>query len=295
MPPSIPVSATAEAALALPDGRPPGRRILRTVLSRPRGAVGALIVGLLLGIGVAAPVLAPSDPFRITGPSLSPPTGEHPMGTDALGRDLLSGVIVGTRSASVVVASVGALVLVIGLVIGTLAGYAGRWVDDVLMRVTEFVQVLPRFFLIIVIVAMWGPERHKLIIALGITSWPILARVVRAEVLSLSRRDFVDAARAGGSSGLRIVTRELLPNLLPVTMTYVGLVVAQGLLLEASLGYLGLADQNVMTWGILAGQAQRFLRVAWWLALFPGAAIAVTVVGLNLLADSLADAISGRR
>lgn len=295
MPTSIPESATAETALALPAGRPPGRRLLRAVVSRPRGAVGAAIFGLLAGVGLFAPALAPSDPFRITGPSLSPPSAEHLMGTDALGRDLLSGVIMGARSAAVVVAAVGALVLVIGLVVGTVAGYAGRWVDDVLMRATEFVQVLPRFFLIIVIVAMWGPERHKLIIALGATSWPILARVVRAEVLSLSRRDFVDAARAGGSSGLRIVTRELLPNLLPVTMTYVGLVVAQGLLLEASLGYLGLADQNVMTWGILAGQAQRFLRVAWWLALFPGAAIAVAVVGLNLLADGLADAISGRR
>jgi peptide/nickel transport system permease protein len=217
------------------------------------------------------------------------------MGTDALGRDLLSGVIVGARTSLLVVAATGALVLLLGVTVGTISGYRGGRIDDVLMRLTEFVQVLPRFFLALVAIALFGPGLTLLVVVLGLTSWATLARVVRAEVLTLSRREFVEAARALGASEARIVVRHVLPNALPAAIVYLGLVLAQVLLLEASLGFLGLSDPNAVSWGSLAGQAQRFLRVAWWLSLFPGLAIGAAVLGMNLLGDGLTQALGGRR
>ncbi|HWB73215.1 MAG TPA: ABC transporter permease [Egibacteraceae bacterium] len=250
---------------------------------------------LVAGVGLLAGVLAPHDPFAPAGPSLAPPGAAHPMGTDALGRDLLSGVIHGARTSLLVAAAVGGLVLLIGVAVGAVSGYAGRRLDDLLMRATEFFQVLPRFFLAIVVIALFGPGLDRLIWVLGLTSWAILARVVRAEVLSLREREFVQAALAAGASNARILLREILPNALPAGVVYLGLILAQVLLLEASLGFLGLSDPNAMSWGYLAGQAQRFLRAAWWLSFFPGMAIMAAVLGLNLLADALTDVLGGRR
>lgn len=294
---STPASATADAPAARLDSAPPLRHrgALRRLSRTPAGVVGLSLTSAFIVVGVLAPALTPSDPFAPTGPSLSPPTATYPMGTDALGRDLLSGVIAGSRTSLLVVAGVGILVMVIGVVIGTVAGYRAGWVDDVLMRVTELFQVLPRFFLAIVVIALFGPGTDRLILVLGFTSWPVLARVVRAEVLSLRRREFVEAAMAAGASDVRIVLREILPNALPAATVYLGLLLAQVLLIEASLGFLGLGDPNAISWGYLAGQAQRFLRVAWWLSLFPGAAIVAAVLGMNLLGDALSDVLGGRR
>lgn len=211
------------------------------------------------------------------------------MGTDDLGRDLLSGIIYGARTSAAVSIGVGALVLGIGLPIGIASGYRGGIVDDLLMRFTEVFQILPRFFLAIVVIALFGPGLDRLIIVLGVTSWPILARIVRAQTLSLREREFVDAARALGSSQSRVVGHELLPNVLPATLVILALIMGQVLLIEASLGFLGLGDPNAISWGYLAGQAQRFLRVAWWLSLFPGIALVLAVLAFNLLSDGLND------
>lgn len=261
----------------------------------PSGVVGLLLTSAFVSVGVLAPMLTPRDPFAPTGPSLSPPTATFPMGTDALGRDLLSGVVAGTRTSLLVVAGVGILVMVVGVIVGTIAGYRAGRVDDALMRLTELFQVLPRFFLAIVVIALFGPGTDRLILVLGVTSWPVLARVVRAEVLSLRQREFVEAAMAAGATDVRIVVREILPNALPAATVYLGLLLAQVLLIEASLGFLGLGDPNAISWGYLAGQAQRFLRVAWWLSVFPGAAIVAAVLGMNLLGDALTDVFGGRR
>lgn len=164
-----------------------------------------------------------------------------------------------------------------------------------MMRATEFVQVLPRFFLAILVIAMFGPGLDHLVLVLGLTSWPLLARVVRAELLSLREREFVEAARADGASAMRIVLRELLPNVVASSVVVIGLLIAQVMLIEAGLGFLGLGDPNVVSLGSLAAQGQDFIRTAWWLAFFPGAAIVLAVLGLNLLADALTDAASGRR
>lgn len=259
------------------------------------GLIGLVLTLSVVGVAGFADVLAPYDPFAPIGPSLSPPSGEHLMGTDALGRDLLSGVIHGARTSLLVAGSTGVLVLVIGLLIGTVAGYCGGLLDDVLMRITELFQTLPRFFLVIVVIALFGAGLTNLILVLGLTSWALVARVVRAEVLSLSRREYVEAARASGASGTRIVLREILPNALPVATVYLGLLLAQVILLEASLGFLGLGDPSVISWGYLAGQAQEFLRVAWWLSVFPGLAIMWAALGLNLLGDAFTDLLGGRR
>jgi peptide/nickel transport system permease protein len=291
------VSATAELVAAQPGATGFSRRphLLLRALRTPGGAVGAAITLLLLVVGVLAPLLAPTDPFAVDGPALSAPSTAHPMGTDALGRDLLSGVIWGARTSLLVAGGVALMAVVIGTSIGLLSGYLGGWVDDVLMRGTELFQVLPRFFLALVVIAFFGPGLDRLVLLLGFTSWPLLARVIRAETLALRHREFVEAARVQGASRTRILVREILPNALPPGIALLGLVVAQVILIEASLGFLGLGDPNVTSWGTLASEAQRFLRVAWWLSLFPGLAILLAVLGLNLLGDAVTDALSGRR
>ena len=291
------MSATAELAAARLATAPGARRsgLLVATLRQPGGAVGAVLTLLLVAVGVLAPLLAPTDPFAVDGPPLAAPSAGYPFGTDALGRDLLSGVIYGARTSLLVAAGVASLVVVIGAAVGLLSGYAGGWVDDVLMRGTELFQVLPRFFLALVVIAFFGPGLDRLVLLLGVTSWPLLARVIRAEVLSLRHREFVEAARMFGASRLGILLREILPNALPAAVALLGLVVAQVILIEASLGFLGLGDPNVTSWGTLASEAQQFLRVAWWLSLFPGVAILLAVLGLNLLGDAVTDAITGRR
>lgn len=255
-----------------------------------RSVLGVLGLGLtLLTVlsAVGAPWLAPTDPFAASGPSLLGPSPTHWMGTDALGRDLFSGILWGGR-ASLLVAGISALLaLLVGLAVGLVSGYRGGWIDDALMRLTELFQTIPRFFFAIVVIALLGPGVDRLIWALGLTSWAGLARVVRAETLSLREREFVDAARAYGASGPRIVAVELLPNVLPSALVMFGLITANVILVEASLGFLGLGDPNVMSWGLLAGQAQGFLRSAWWMWFFPGLAIVTASLGLNLLIDAL--------
>lgn len=271
------------------------QRVLRRALRTPGGAVGALLVLALVLVGALAPVLASTDPFAVDGPALASPSLAHPFGTDALGRDLYSGVVHGARTSLLVAAGVAALLVLVGTTVGLVSGYAGGWVDDVLMRVTEVFQVLPRFFLALVVLAFFGPGLDRLILLLGLTSWPLLARVLRSEVLALRSREFVDAARVHGASRTRILLREVLPNALPSAIALLGLVVAQVILLEASLSFLGLGDPDVTSWGSLASEAQRFLRVGWWLSLFPGLAILLTVLGLNLLGDAVTEVLTGRR
>jgi peptide/nickel transport system permease protein len=257
------------------------------------GILGVGLTSILVLAALIAPALAPFDPFSITGPSLSGPTATHPMGTDALGRDLLSGVLYGARTSLIVAVGTGAIALVLGVLVGATSGYVGGWIDNLLMRITEMFQTLPRFFLAIIVIALFGPGLDRLVLVLGFTSWALLARVLRSEVLAIREEGFVQAAIATGSSDLRIVVREVLPNALPSGIVFLALLMGQVMLIEAGLGFLGLGDPSTMSWGALAGQAQQFLRVAWWLSVFPGAAIVIAVLGMNLLADGLNDALGG--
>jgi peptide/nickel transport system permease protein len=243
---------------------------------------------------VLAERLAPADPFLSVALPLLPPSAAYPMGTDDLGRDLLAGVLHGARTAALVVGMVTLLAAGIRVSMGACSGYRGGVLDHVLMRVTEFVQVVPRFFLAVVVMALCGPGLDRLILLLGFTSWPAIARVVRAETLSLKHRDFVEAARSLGASVPRILYRHVLPHALPPTVVVISFHAASVLLLEAGLAFLGLGDPTRMSWGYLANNAQRFLRVAWWLAAFPGAAIVLAILGLNFLGDALNDLLRER-
>ena len=254
--------------------------------------VGLLLTLLVLVTGLLADVIAPGDPFRTVADPLLEPSGNHLMGTDNLGRDLLAAVVHGARTSTVVVTGVVVIASVIGLSVGIVAGYRGGWVDDLLMRITELFQSVPRFFLVLLIVALFGAGLDNLIYVLALTSWPTLARVSRAEVLSVRDRDYVEAARSIGATDRRIVLRHVLPNVLPTALVVIALTGSRIILLEASLSFLGLGDPTVMSWGYLVSNAQRFLRVAWWMSVFPGLAIAIAVLGINLMSDALNDVLA---
>ncbi|MDQ3573698.1 MAG: ABC transporter permease [Actinomycetota bacterium] len=277
--------------MRLDQGRRPSPRglMLRRFLRSPSGLIGGLLVLVVGTTALLADIIAPGDPLASAGPSLRSPSGGHLMGTDNFGRDLLRAVVHGTRTSMTVVVWVVVMSLVIGLAVGMLSGYRGGVLDAVLMRVTEMFQSIPRFFLAILVVGLFGSGLDNLILLLGLTSWDLLARVVRAESLSLRRREFVDAARSMGASDGRILVRHILPNILPSAVVVASLLGSRVILIEAALSFIGLGDPNSISLGSLLDNAQQFLAVAWWMSVFPGLAIAVAVLGLNLLGDAVND------
>jgi len=262
--------------------------------NRP-AVVGLAIVLLFAALGLLAPWLATFGPLS-TGPhSFRPPDATYRLGTDDLGRDILSGVLFGAR-VSIAVGLLAALTsTVIGVIIGAAAGYYGRTLDDLLMRVTEFFLVIPRFFLVLVMVALFGNSLWHVILVIGILSWPVTARLVRVEFLALREKEFVESSRAAGASDLRIILRHILPNAIAPIVVSGSLQIARAILMEAGLSFLGLGDPNQSSWGVMLYNAQRFLRQAWWTAAFPGFAIFFIVMGFNLVGDGLNDALNPRQ
>ena len=255
---------------------------------RPRSAaVGSAILLVLIAVGLFAPWLAHGDPSAISDEALRPPDARHFFGTDDLGRDLFSGVVHGTRTSLVVGFVAAALSAVVALLVGGAAALRGGATDQILMRGTEFVQALPRFFLIVLIVSLFGSIYSVIILVIGLTTWPSTARVFRAQVLSVLGRDFVMAARACGGSDAAILGRHVLPHARPVVAAEMSYTVGGAILAEAGLSFLGLGDPSVISWGALLGGAQHFVREAWWMSVFPGLAITLTVLGCNLIADAL--------
>lgn len=252
--------------------------------TRRPGAAGLIIIGLIVAAGLSADWLAPGDPFAIRGPALQPPGRMHPFGTDDLGRDVFAGVIHGATISLTVGFMAAALSALVGVAVGGLAG-AGRRADLVLMRLAEFAQALPRFFLMVTVVSLFGGRLWLIVAALGLTAWPATARVFRAQVLSLMTRDFVAASVAAGSGTCRVLARHVLPLALPVLGSQIAFQAGGAILAEAGLSFLGLGDPTVLTWGAQLGAAQRFVQEAWWMAVFPGAGITATVLACNLLAD----------
>lgn len=271
------------------------RRGVRRMLRTPGGLFAGALLVVVVVTAVFADVVAPADPFAARFGGLQPPSGDHWMGTDQFGRDVFSGVVHGTRQSLFVALASGAIVMLLGMSVGLTSGYRGGWIDDVLMRLTELVQTLPLFFVAILVIAMYGAGTLQLVLVIGLMMWSWLARVVRAEVLSIREREYVEAAVASGASHLRICVREILPNALPSAIVMLGLILAQVILVEASLGFLGLADTETMSLGRLAGDGQSLMRVAWWLPFFPGIAILIAVLGLNLMSDAINDVLGGRR
>jgi peptide/nickel transport system permease protein len=260
---------------------------------RSRAAFASLMVLLaIIMLAIIGPLLTPYGPFGIVGSPLLPPSLQHPFGTDDIGRDVFSQLVYGARI-SLLIASLATLTsLSIGVVIGVFAGFFGGKTDALLMRVTELFQVVPRFFLALTLIAVFGTTIWNIIIVIGLTSWPRAARLVRAEFLSLRTREFVDAARVLGSSNLNLMFDEILPNAMPPVIISASLEIGNAITLESGLSFLGLGDPRAFSWGRMLGNAQPFLRVAWWMAVFPGLAIAFTVLALNLIGDGLNDALN---
>ncbi|SEC17073.1 peptide/nickel transport system permease protein [Nitratireductor aquibiodomus] len=265
--------------------------------SRNRGAViGLAILAIVVLVALLAPLIFPQSPWRMVQRPFLPPFAmdQYPLGTDALGRDVISGLAYGAQVSLLVglVSTVAALL--IGIPIGALAGYFGGWVDDALMRFTEFFQTVPSFALAIVLVAIFQPSIESIIAAIAIVSWPPVARLVRGEVLSLRSREYVEAAILSGQTSLTIILRQVLPNTISPIIVLASLMVATAILLESSLSFLGLGDPNLMSWGYMIGAARTVIRQAWWLSFFPGVAILLTVLALNLIGEGLNDALNPR-
>lgn len=256
--------------------------------------VGLVIFILFTIVGLFVPLILPYGPFELVGERLSPPSLAHPFGTDQLGRDVLSGVIYGARTSLQVGLISTALSVSLGVLIGSAAGYYGGRVDDLLMRVTEIFQVMPRFFLALVIVAMFGASLWGMIFVIGILSWAEIARLARSEFLTLRERPFVIAARAYGAGNIQIMFREILPNALTGVVVAASLQVPGAIILEAGLSFIGAGDPSVMSWGRMLNTAQQFMRQAWWTAVFPGLAISLMAMSIALLADGTNDFFNPR-
>lgn len=249
--------------------------------------VGLALTLTTLGLAVFGGSVAPFDPFATRFPALQPPSAAHWLGTDDLGRDTFSGVLAGARASLLVGIATAAVASVLGTAVGAIAGYYGGLVDDALMRLTELVQIVPRFFLAILVAALFGPSLVFLTLLLALTFWPTTARLVRSQILTLRQREWVLAARAVGLGEIRILVRHVVPHALGLIIVTGALQIGAAILVEASLSFLGLGDRSVISWGYMLNGAQPFLRVAWWLSVFPGLALVLTVVGTNLLADAL--------
>ena len=264
--------------------------------SRNRSAVlGLVILILVIILACIASFLYPEDPFRLAGKPLSGPgLNGFFLGSDSLGRDVASGIAHGAKT-SLMIGLIATLAAVfIGIIFGALSGYYGGFVDDLLMRITEIFQTIPSFVFAILLVAIMKPSIESIVIAITVVSWPGVARLVRAEFLSLKNREFVQACHTLGMSDLRIMLPEILPNCLSPIIVIGSLMVATAILIESGLAFLGLGDPNIMSWGFLIGAGRTMLRSAWWVCTFPGIAILITVLAINLVGEGLNDALNPR-
>ncbi|AMH07374.2 ABC transporter permease [Achromobacter xylosoxidans] len=285
-------SAPASAA-ALP---PPRRGALGQLLANPAAVAGALLLFLILLAALAAPWLFPHDPLDMVGPPILWP-GQDPgfwLGTDTMGRDVAAGLAHGARVSLTVGVAAAMLSLLIGIAVGAAAGYFGGWVDVALMRVTELLQTIPAFLLVVVIVAIARPSVTVIALSIGVASWPVVARLVRAEFRTLRESEFVQAARTLGYGHARIALLEILPNALPPVIVTTSVLVANAILMESALSFMNMGDPNAVSWGSMIGDAREMLRTAWYLAALPGVSIILTVLSLNLLGDALNDAFNPR-
>ncbi len=263
---------------------------------RNRGAVfGSVVLALVIAVALTAGWLFPSSPWEMIGAPFAPPlTSGLPLGSDMLGRDIAAGIAHGAR-VSLMVALISTLTAVlIGVTLGAVAGYFGGWVDHAIVGFTEFFQTIPSFVLAVVLVAIFTPNIVAIVGAIAVVSWPPLARLVRAEFMSLRSREYVQAALLGGQSDRAIILRHILPNSLSPIIVTASMMVATAILLESALSFLGLGDPNLMSWGYIIGASRTVIRQAWWMSVFPGLAILLTVLSLNLIGEGLNDALNPR-
>ena len=271
----------------------PWREALRMFARNPSAIVGMLMLGLMLLVSLGGPWLMGADPFEIRAAPMTPPFSEDALlGTDYLGRDVLTTLIYGGRTTLLVGAVAALLSVSIGITLGAMAGYYGGRVDAVLMRVTEFFQVLPALLFAMVVVTLFSPTLLTITLAIGVVSWTGTARLTRAEFLKYRSLEFVRAERAIGASHARIIWQVILPNALPPLIVSATLAIGSAILFEAGLAFLGLGDPNQMSWGLMIGSSRQYVLTCWWAVAFPGAAIFVTVLAVSLIGDGLNDALN---
>jgi peptide/nickel transport system permease protein len=295
------------AVVALPDSARAEPRewltFLRRLASRRTALFGLVVVLVVALTAVASPLISPFDPveqdlgdLRLKPPGFRDAAGRvHPLGTDHLGRDLLARVVYGSRPALLVGFAAVVISGVIGMAAGLIAGYFGGRLDDVLMRLADIQLAFPFILLAIAVIGVLGPSLTTIIVVIGVSSWVVYARIVRSAVLSLREREFVQAALALGSGDGRIVLRHILPNALTPWLVVATLDMARVIVIESALSFLGLGVQPpTPTWGGMLADGRVYISTAWWLATFPGLAILVTVLGINLFGDGLRDTLDPR-
>ncbi len=272
------------------------KRRMPALLRSPLTVAGLVIVSIFVLAAILAPVIAPYEPNKQQlSQRLKPPTAQHWMGTDQLGRDVLSRLLWGARVSLTVGLVVVISASIFGTIVGLIAGYFGGLTDDGLMRTTDIFFAFPSLILAMAIAGALGPSLETAMIAIAVVSWPVYARLVRGQVLSLRKREFVEAAQSIGASGFRIISRHLLPNSLSPLLVQASFDMGGAILIAAGLSFIGFGAQPpTAEWGVMISEGRKYVTTQPWLPLFPGLAILVTVAAFNLIGDGLRDALDPR-
>ncbi|HBV53652.1 MAG TPA: ABC transporter permease [Rhodobacteraceae bacterium] len=281
-------------AVKMAEAQSPALEAWRMFRRNVPALFGVAILATIVGLTLYGRFFYGGDPFDVVWAPHEPPGVEpgFPLGTDYLGRSILAGILTGGGPTLAVGAAAAVLTMVIGISLGALAGYYGGWVDNLLMRVTEFFQVLPALLFAMVLVTLFSPSLVTIAVAIGVVSWPQTARLTRAEFLKIKELEYVTAARAIGAKNGRIMWRGILPNAAPPLIVSATLTIGVAILFEAGLSFLGLGDPNVMSWGLMIGANRDYILDAWWPVTFPGLAIFLTVFSVSLIGDGLNDAFN---
>ena len=288
------MSDSQPAVTAIPEAVSPLREAWVVFRRNKPAMFGILLLATIIAFVLYGTFFVNGDPYEIVWAPQEAPGVEAtvPLGTDYLGRDLLVQLLKGGGPTLVVGAAAALLTVVIGISIGAVAGFFGGWIDDLLMRITEFFQVLPALLFAMVIITLFSPSMITIAIAIGVVMWPQTARLTRAEYLKIRELEYVTAARSIGAGNSRIMSRVILPNALPPLIVSATLTVGVAILFEAGLSFLGLGDPNTMSWGLMIGVNRQYILDAWWPVTFPGIAIFLTVFAVSLIGDGLNDAFN---
>ena len=289
---SVPSPSTTAQSLGKP--RSLSADAWRVFVRNKAAVLGLVLLVFVLLVTFIGPLLYTIDPFKIVWAPFTPPGADNrvPLGTDHLGRDILAGLIHGAKTTLFVGSLAAAITVFIGILVGALSGFYGGWVDEFLMRVTEFFQVLPTLLFAMVLVALFSPKILTVALAIGVVSWTQTARLARAEFLKIRNMEYVTAGRAIGMRDRGLIWKAIFPNALPPLVVSATLIIGVAILFEAGLSFLGLSDPNVVSWGAMLGAGRSYILDAWWLVTLPGIAIFLTVLSVSLIGDGLNDALN---
>lgn len=262
---------------------------------RNKSAVlGIVILVAVTALAIFGPLFVKQDPFSLAGQPLLAPFQQYLFGTDILGRDVATGIVYGARTSLLIGVIATVIAMTLGTIMGAMAGYYGGYIDEWIMRITEIFQTIPFFLFAILLIAILGASMSNVILAIAVVSWPPMTRLVRGEFLAARGKEYVEACMVMGMSNLRTIVNHILPNTFSSIIVMSSLMVANAILIESALSFLGLGDPNVMSWGFMIGAARPVLRTAWWLCAIPGVAILITVLSINLVGEGLNDALNPR-